>query len=236
MTESIVRISSVTKQYGALRPLRIERLDVLAGEQIAIVGLDRPAAEVFVNLLTGAGLPDTGSVAVFGRPTEDIADSTDWLATLDRFGIVSERAVLIDQLSVIQNLAMPYSLEIEPPADNIRERAIALALDAGLVEATWDRPCGELDAIGRMRVRLARALALNPALLILEHPSATIARGDVATFARHVRAFAERRGAAAITLTMDREFAHGASARALTLEPATGRLREGWLGRIGLWS
>ena len=86
-----------------------------------------------------------------------------------------------------------------------------------------------------MRVRLARALAFNPSLLVLEHPSATIARGDVATFARDVRALAQRRGAAAITLTMDREFARGAGARALTLEPATGHISEGWFGRIGLW-
>lgn len=236
MTESIVRFSSVTKQYGGIRPLRIERLEVLAGEQISIVGLDQPAAEVFINLLTGAGLPDTGSVAVFGRSTADIADSADWLSTLDRFGIVSERAVLIDQLSVIQNLAMPYSLEIEPPADDIRRQAIALAVDAGLPDTTWDRPSGELDATGRMRVRLARAFALNPTLLVLEHPSATIARGDVATFARDVRALAQRRGTAAMTLTMDPEFARGVGARTLTLEPATGRLREGWFGRIGRWA
>lgn len=233
MTESIVSIASVKKQYGALRPLRIERLEVLAGEQVAIVGLDQPAAEVFINLLTGAGLPDSGSVTVFGRPTSDIADGADWLSTLDRFGIVSERAVLIDQLSVIQNLAMPFSLDIEPPPPEIRRQAAALAGDAGLAEAVWDRPVGELDATSRMRVRLARALALNPGLLVLEHPSATIRRGDVESLARDVRALVGRHGAAAITLTMDRDFARRAAARTLTLDPATGRLKEGWFGRIG---
>ena len=68
-TEPVVEVSDVTKQYGALRPLRIARLQVLAGEQVAIVGLDQPAAEVFISLLTGAGLPDSGSVHVFGRAT-----------------------------------------------------------------------------------------------------------------------------------------------------------------------
>jgi hypothetical protein len=68
------------------------------------VGLDQVAAEVFTNLVTGAILPETGDIRVFGRPTSAIADSDDWLATVDRFGIVSERAVLLDQLSVLQNL------------------------------------------------------------------------------------------------------------------------------------
>ena len=53
---------------------------------------------------------------MLGRPTSAINDSADWLATVDRFGIVSERAVLLDQLTVIQNLAMPFTLDIEPPS------------------------------------------------------------------------------------------------------------------------
>jgi ABC-type transporter Mla maintaining outer membrane lipid asymmetry ATPase subunit MlaF len=232
---AIVSISSVTKRYGALRPLRIERLEVQSGELTAIVGLDQPAAEVFISLLTAAGLPDAGSVEVFGRRTTDIVDSAEWLAALDHFGIVSERAVLVDQLSVVQNLAMPYSLEIDPPTDEIRRMAIALAGDVGLPQACWDRPTADLDTTGRMRLRLARALTLKPALLLLDHPSATIPRRDVAAFAHDVRALARREGLAVIALTLDREFAEGMGARTLTLDPATGRLSEGWFGRIGWW-
>ena len=110
-----VELSSVSKQYGALRPLRIEQLSIAPDDRIALVGLDQPAAEVFVNLVTGASLPDAGTIRVFGRSTLEIADSADWLSTLDRFGIVSDRAPLIDALSIVQNLSMPFTLEIEPP-------------------------------------------------------------------------------------------------------------------------
>ena len=238
MTEAtlVVDVSSVTKQYGALRPLRIDRLQISAGEQVAIIGLDQPAAEVFISLMTGAGLPDTGTVAVFGRETATISDSSEWFSTLDRFGIVSDRSAILEALTVVQNLAVPFSLDIEPPSDAIRSKAVALAREAGVAEATWDRPCHDLDAANRLRLRLARAFALEPSLLLLEHPSATLARADVSSFARAVRALAERRGAAAITLTMDRDFASAAAARILTLDPATGRLTEGRFGRIGLWS
>jgi ABC-type transporter Mla maintaining outer membrane lipid asymmetry ATPase subunit MlaF len=232
----VVDISSVTKQYGALRPLRIDRLQISAGEQVAIIGLDQPAAEVFISLITGAGLPDTGTVAVFGRETATINDSSEWFATLDRFGIVSDRSAILEPLTVIQNLAVPFSLDIEPPSNELRERAVALALESGMAEDTWDRPCHDLSPAHRLRLRLARAFALAPELLLLEHPSATLARADVSAFGRTVRALSERRGAAAITLTMDRDLASAVATKTLTLDPATGRLKEGRFGRIGLWS
>jgi ABC-type transporter Mla maintaining outer membrane lipid asymmetry ATPase subunit MlaF len=127
VSEPVVDITGVTKQYGALRPLRVERLRMVAGEQLALLGLDQPAAEVFISLLTGASLPDSGSVAIFGQPTADIASSDAWLASLDRFGIVSDRAAVLESMTVVQNLAMPFTLDIEPPPDDVRVRAEGLA-------------------------------------------------------------------------------------------------------------
>jgi ABC-type taurine transport system ATPase subunit len=84
-----------------------------------------------------------------------------------------------------------------------------------------------------VRVRLGRALALDPALIILEHPTAAVERAHVGTLARAVREAARRRQAATLTITADRPFASAVAARVLTLEPATGRLLEQrrWFGR-----
>jgi ABC-type polar amino acid transport system ATPase subunit len=231
-----VEITSVSKQYGALRPLRIERLTVAVSDRIALVGLDQPAAEVFVNLVTGASLPDTGVINVFGRSTLDIVDSSDWLSTLDRFGIVSDRAPLIDALSVVQNLSMPFTLEVEPPAANIREQATRLAGEAGLAPETWDRRVGDLDAVERVRIRIARALALNPSILLFEHTSATLPRATVSTFGREILTMVERRQAAAIALTMDSEFAGAVASKTLTLDGASGRVTEARPSRFKFWS
>ena len=235
MTPVVVQIAGVSKDYHGLRPLRIQQLVVAAGESVAIVGFDRISAEVFVNLVTGATLPDAGSIALFGRPTAEISDSAEWLALVDRFGIVSDRAVLLEQLTVVQNLAMPFTLDIEPPPDAVRVRAERLAGEVGLDERTWTAPVAEIGAPAKTRVRVGRALALDPAVLLLEHASAGLERAAAASLARDVRAAAERRGAAVITATADDRFARDIAARVLKLEPATGRLKEerrGWFRRF----
>ena len=226
----VLELSDVSKDYRGLRPLRIANLVVLPGEHIAILGLDQVTAEVFVNLITGATLPDRGDVRLFGRSTTAISDSADWLAVVDRFGIVSRRAVLLDSLTVVQNLAMPFTLEIEPPAEDIRRRAVQLAQRVGLAEASLDRPVAELGPSGYARVRLGRALALDPAVVVLEHPTAEVSREEVIALAVQCRDVP----AATIALTADVEFAEAVGSRCLTLDVATGRLggRSGWLSRL----
>jgi ABC-type polar amino acid transport system ATPase subunit len=228
---AVLELAGISRDYRALRPLRIAALRIDAGDRVAILGLDAPAAEVFVNLATGATLPDAGEVSLFGRATSAIADGADWLATVDRVGIVSERAVLLEELTVIQNLAVPFTLAIEPPPDEVRDRAAAIAREVGLPEAAWAQPVSRLDAAGKMRVRLGRAVALDPAVLLLEHVTAAVDRGHVQQLGADVAAVASGRGVALVALTADDAFARAAATRILTLQPSTGALKErrrGW--------
>ncbi|MGC4086118.1 MAG: hypothetical protein QM736_29350 [Vicinamibacterales bacterium] len=221
----MLELTGISKAYGALRPLRIERLVLTPGDQVALIGLDQPAAEVLINLVTGATLPDSGEVRVFGRLTAGITESSDWLPLLDRFGIVSERAALLEPMTILQNMAVPFSLEIEPPPPAVARQVSALAAEAGLAPGVLDRRVGDLSAVDRMRVHLGRALAFTPGLLLLEHPTASLARPDVVPFACDVRALAERRSLATLTITADGEFAGAVAERALALEAATGKLK-----------
>lgn len=223
---AVLRITNLVKDYRGLRPLRVELLSIAGGEHVAIVGLDQPGAEMLINLVTGASLPDSGEIQVFGRPTADIRDSADWLTVVDRFGIVTERAVLLDSLTALQNLALPFSLDIEPPSAEVRAAAIALATEVGLAESDLGRTVATFDGSVRMRLRLGRALALQPQVLLLEHATASVERSSVAAFAKTIRAVATRRRIAMLALTADAEFATDVAARVLTLTPATGRLAE----------
>ena len=112
--QPVLELQGVVRAHQSLRPLRLQSLTVNEGERVAILGVDAPGAEVLVNLVTGAALPESGTVRVLGRDTADITTGDDWLASLDRFGIVSPRAVLIEAATVEENLAMPFTLQIDP--------------------------------------------------------------------------------------------------------------------------
>jgi putative ABC transport system ATP-binding protein len=132
--------------------------------------------------------------------------------------------VLVDVLSVIQNVAMPLTLDVDPIDPAFRPAAEALAREAGIPEAAWSQPLGRADAEVNVRVRLARALAPRPRLLIAEHPSAALPREAVRRVAKDVHAVAAARGAALLTLTADASWAAEAGGDVLSLRPGTGEL------------
>ncbi len=101
-------------------------------DRLALSGFDAAPPRLFVHLVTGAALPDEGDVSVDGHNTRDIATDTEWLASLDRFGIVTERAVLIDALPIAANLALPLTLAIDPMPEDVRASVEALAARVGL--------------------------------------------------------------------------------------------------------
>jgi ABC-type lipoprotein export system ATPase subunit len=222
----VLDITGVSKTYGGLRPLRLRRLEVGAGEQVALSGFDQPTAELFVNLVTGATLPDEGTVTIFGRTTAAITDSTDWLATVEQFGIVSERAVLLEQLSASQNIAMSLTLDIEPVPPEIDRKVRELAADAGVPADTLDKPIHGTTVATRHRIRIARALAGEPKVLLVEHPIAGIDAAEVAAFAADLARAARTREVAVIVLAGGVETARPFARRVLVLNPATGDLTE----------
>jgi ABC-type transporter Mla maintaining outer membrane lipid asymmetry ATPase subunit MlaF len=222
---TICRIANVRRAYNGLRPLRLNDLSIAEGDRVALSGLDAGAAEVLVNLVTGASLPDEGEVLVLGRSTASISDGEEWLASLDRFGIVSPRAVLLDSATLLQNLAMPITLDIEPVQPDVAARVVPLARAADIDERWLERPIAALDAAIRARAHLARAVALDPALLILEHPTAGLAAGEGKAFGEVVARVAAARARATLIISEDEAFSTAAATRRLALHGATGELK-----------
>ena len=229
----ILEISGVSKAYQGLRPVRIKRLTVGRHDHVSLFGFDAAAAEVFVNLVTGASVPDEGDVSVDGQNTRDISTDTEWLASLDRFGIVTERAVLLEGMPLAANMALPFTLAIDPMPAEVRAKVEVLAAEAGLDPARLDAPVAALSAEDRVRAHLARALGTAPALLLLEHPTARLEPASAVAIGRTVHQVALARGLAWVALTEDEHFARGAGGTKLRLKPATGELRgDGFWSRL----
>jgi phospholipid/cholesterol/gamma-HCH transport system ATP-binding protein len=227
--EPIVEVRGLSKRYAGLRPLRVSSLSIAPAERVAILGLDEPAAEVFVNVLTGATLPDEGEVRLFGRQTLAITDADDWMATLDRIGMVSLRAVLVETLTVRQAVAMAFTLSLDPVPEAVSVAVQRLAREAGLPEAALDEPVASAEPLTKARCRLARALALDPAVLVLEHANALVPEG-ADRFGREIAALADSRATAVLALTADPAFARAVGNRVFALDGATGGLKDvsGW--------
>lgn len=231
-SDALIRITGLLKSYPAPQPLRIADWSIGASDRVVLSGLDEGAAEMFVHLVTGAAVPDEGAVLVSGRDTRDISTDTEWLTSLDQFGIVTRRAVLLDTLSVAANLALPITLSIDPMPADVRGRVEQDARDVGLPPGVIDRPVNTLAEIDRLRLHLARAAANGPRLVLLEHPTAALEDpGESRRFGAIVRAFADTRGFGFIALSNDDSFAKATAAARLKLDGGSGNVSEvakGW--------
>ena len=222
---ALLEIAALSKDYQGLRPLRIAQLSVNPGDVIVLGGIDAVAAQALVHLITGAALPDAGDVTLFGQNTRAIKDGEAWLASLDGLGMVTARGILIEAFSVLQNIAMSYTLDVDPIDPRVVPQAGEVARSVGIDAALFDAPAGKVPLDVQMRVHLARSLALGPKMLIAEHPSATLPRDTVAAFGADLARAAQSRGLALLAITADETFAKALGGRRLELAAATGELR-----------
>jgi ABC-type lipoprotein export system ATPase subunit len=228
--ELLVELRDVSKHYNALRPLRVQQLELRAGQSLALLGLDAAAAEVLVSVITGATLPDSGEARVLGEATSAITTGEQWLKWLEHFGLLSARSVVVDELTAEQNLAIPYSLEVEDMPPMVRSRVHQLASELGLSAQELSTPIAHLPPLTRARVRLGRALALSPRLLLAEHPNAMLSADDTPVFAADLSRIIGGRDLAVLVITADATFAAAVAQDVLTLQPATGAIKRsgGW--------
>ncbi len=225
MSDPLLEITGLEKDYRTLRPLRIQNLRVQPGDVLSVSGIDVLGAETLVHLITGAALPDRGDVTLFGSNTRTITDSAAWLKSLDGVGMITARGIVVGMFSVLQNIALSLTLEVDPIDPRLLPQAGALAREVGIAANLFDVAAGNVAPDVQMRVHLARGLALGPRLLIAEHPSAQLPRDTVAGFGADLGRAARGRGLALITITADDALAKAVGGTRLELVPATGELR-----------
>jgi ABC-type ATPase involved in cell division len=221
----LIEISDLAKQYGGAVPLRIRHFTAASRESIVLAGLDAGAAETFVHLVSGASVPDEGTIRIGGIDTRTIATDADWLASLDQFGIVTDRAIFIEALPVASNMALPLTVAIDPLSAEMRAEVERLARLVQLSGDRLDVPIGTLSPAERLRVHLARAFAPKPAVVLLERP--TVKLDDIqerAAFGRVLKEAVSQQGCGFVAIADDADFARASGGRRLTLDTATGKI------------
>ncbi len=219
---ALISLVGVEKAAPGLPTIRVKRFVVQPRDRFIVRGADAGTAEALVHLITGAALPDKGEIHLGEQRTHDVSTDTEWLASLDRFGIVTERAVLLDGMTMAANLALPLTLEIDPIPADVRAQIEHLARLVGLDAGALDRMATKLTPIDKMRVHLARALAVGPQALLLEHPTTSLDPAAAREFGGALKRAADDRQLAFVGFSNDDTFAEAAGGRRIRANVETG--------------
>ena len=165
-----IRFDGVSKSFGQRAVLHDISFAVRAGTAYVLLGRSGTGKSVTLKLICGLLKSDSGLISVGG---EDITrlDSTELTPIRKRMGFVFQSAALFDSISVGENVAFPLRRHTDKSDKEIRERAQSILEKLGLGKEYNSMP-SDLSGGMQKRAGLARALALEPAILLVDEPSA----------------------------------------------------------------
>jgi phospholipid/cholesterol/gamma-HCH transport system ATP-binding protein len=168
---AIVRVEGLTNRFGTHTVHQQLNLDVHQGEVLGVVGGSGTGKSVLLRSIVGLQRPVEGSVHIFNENMLTLAP-TKRTQVESRFGVLFQRGALFSSLTVTENVAMPlieHAQLSRADAEHLARLKIALA---GLPAAAGAQYPSSLSGGMIKRAALARALALDPAILFLDEPTA----------------------------------------------------------------
>ena len=166
-----VAVENLRKTFGSHNVLNGMSLSVNRGETLAVLGRSGTGKSVLLRIIIGLETPDSGSVRIHGQ---DIADlPLDQMGEIrKKMGFLFQHAALYDSLSVAGNVAFPLEHHRKEMSRAERhDRVKKLLAEVGM-EGSLDKMPSDISGGMQKRVGLARALALDPEILLLDEPTA----------------------------------------------------------------
>jgi phospholipid/cholesterol/gamma-HCH transport system ATP-binding protein len=167
---SVIRLEGVTKSFGQRKVLDNVTIDVRKGTAFCLLGRSGTGKSVTLKHIIGLLQPDTGKVIVNDKDVSRLKGQE--LSEVRRcMGFLFQNAALFDSISVGENVAFPLRRHTDWPDTKIREVATSKLADVGL-EKDYDKMPADLSGGMKKRAGLARAMALDPDILLVDEPSA----------------------------------------------------------------
>lgn len=203
---SVISCRQATRRYrqrGLDPVVAVDAVDLAidAGEFVAVEGPSGSGKTTLLGLLAGLEAPDDGTVTVLGHDLARLTPSERARLRQKRIGIVFQSFGLLPSLSAGGNVALPLGLAGVPEREQRRRAEQALA-EVGLA-SFHDARVDELSGGERQRVGVARAIVIEPAVLLADEPTGSLDEETAAGILALLTDAVRRRGASLVLVTHD---------------------------------
>jgi len=198
-----LRLTGVSLGYGDFTVLRGIDMSIAAGEVVAIMGGSGSGKTTLLRAATGQLPALAGKVEVFGRDLRGIP-AGELQGLRQRMGVLFQQGALFTDLDVFENVAFPLREHTRLPETDIVSRVLD-KLDAVGLRAAAHLKVSEISGGMARRVALARAVVLEPELVLYDEPFAGLDPISLGITARLIRDLSDRLGCASVLITHDIE-------------------------------
>jgi phospholipid/cholesterol/gamma-HCH transport system ATP-binding protein len=198
----VITVRGLQNRFGAQVVHDGLDLDVLPGEVLGVVGGSGTGKSVLLRTIVGLNRPAKGTITVLGHDTRTL-NERGWHELERQWGVLFQGGALFSSLTVAQNIQVPMREHTRlSPALMAELTALKIAM-VGLPPGAADKYPAELSGGMKKRVGLARALALDPAILFLDEPTAGLDPIGAAAFDSLIRTLQQSLGLTVFMVTHD---------------------------------
>jgi phospholipid/cholesterol/gamma-HCH transport system ATP-binding protein len=201
MGEPVITLRDVSKAFGGKQVLRGASLQVERAETVAILGASGSGKSVTLKTINGLIKPDRGRVEVLGQPVSEMDDAALY-PLRQRVSYLFQGGALFDSMDVFDNVAFPLREHRQVEEDALRARVAELLGVVRLEQVERLYP-SELSGGMRKRVALARALALEPEIILYDEPTTGLDPVTSRAIAELIVDFDQRLGVSSVVVTHD---------------------------------
>jgi phospholipid/cholesterol/gamma-HCH transport system ATP-binding protein len=166
----LIEAQNLSVQFGRQAVLRDLNVAVPRGQTLCVIGESGCGKTVFLKSLIGLSHPTEGEVHFEGKNLANLSDR-EIAHERTRYGFLFQGAALFDSLTVTQNVAFPLKEHTNKSPEEIRHTVMEKVAEVGLPAEALEKRPAELSGGMRKRVGLARALALDPELMLYDEPT-----------------------------------------------------------------
>ncbi|MBB2504913.1 ABC transporter ATP-binding protein [Amycolatopsis echigonensis] len=163
-----MRVRNLRKSFGDFQVMKDISLDFADNAITTVLGPSGTGKSVLIKHLVGLLAPDDGEVLVFGRNIWQISESERY-EIRKNFGVLFQDGALFGSMNLYDNIAFPLRKHTDKSEDEIEDIVMARAKEVGL-EASIGKSPSEISGGMRKRAGFARALVLNPKIVLFDEP------------------------------------------------------------------